>query len=220
MTHPAPQADRMIRQAASNLIHLASLYGFVPTIETKPGKPLAMGNHTLQLNLRPVRHPDPAAADNCRRPHVLEKLSYHEGARDDMSLEECVSFLANGWKETPGRTTTQLVLQLTELLAAAPAQPYCYSDCQAYTHGIEAELQALRKKVATYEARDALGWLPPSALATIEQALRDYYFALDSRQHGGVAADLALNAISQAMGMRWKQGEEAARRSATPQGGA
>lgn len=402
MTHPAPQADRMIRQAASNLIHLASLYGFVPTIETKPGKPLAMGNHTLQLNLRPVRHPDPTAADNCRRPHVLEKLSYHEGARDDMSLEECISFLANGWRETPGRTTTQLVLQLTELLAGAPFRAYCNDDCRAYTQGTEAELQALRKKVATYQARDALGLVPqptgelgpdgkewaktaagyahvevmlpradghqsvgpywygwalrgafvagaewqearnlpapatpyaplsaaeardltcmlagapwpdemlpelqrllgiydglrargqrpvdpatlprkvakvvmktgllpanaqqaaqavqqagkcaqckqaythgsgsvgcpkcapgvaiveaefqkpiaepqPSALATIEQALRDYHFALDSRQHAGVAADQAVIAISQAMGMRWKQGEEAARRAA------
>lgn len=163
MTHPAPQADRMIRQAARNLIHLASLYGFVPTIETKPGTPLAIGNHTLQLDLRPVRHPEPAAADNCRRPHVLEKLSYYEGARDDMSLEECLSFLANGWKETPGRTTTQLVLQLTELLAAVPFRPYCNDDCRARTNGIEAELQALRKKVATYEARDALGLIPKAA---------------------------------------------------------
>lgn len=214
MTHPAPQAYRMICAAADNLIHLARLHGVLPTLETEPRQPLAMGNHFLRLTLRPVRQPEPAAADNCRRPHVLEKLSYHEGARDDMSLEECMSFLANGWKETPGRTYTQLVLQITELLAAAPAKPYCYIDCQAYTNGIEAELKALRKKVATYEARDALGWLPPSALATIQQTLRDYHFALDSRQHGGVAADQALSAISQAMGMRWKQGEEAAMRAA------
>lgn len=210
----SPQADRMIRAAAHNLIHLAALHDVLPTLETQPRQPLAMGNHGMRFTLRPVRHPDPAAADKCRAPHVLEKLSYHEGARYDMSLEDCLSYLANGWKETPGRSYTQLVLQLAELLAAAPAQPYCYSDCQAYTHGIEAELQALRKKVATYEARDALGWLPPSALATIEQALRDYHFALDSRQHGGIAADQALNTIAQAMGMRWKQGEEAARRAA------
>lgn len=32
-----------------------------------------------------------------------------------------------------------------------------------YSAGIEAELQALRKKVATYEARDALGWIPAQA---------------------------------------------------------
>lgn len=45
---------------------------------------------------------------------------------------------------------------------AAPSKPYCYADCQAYTAGIEGELAALRKKVATYEARDALGMLPPA----------------------------------------------------------
>ncbi len=158
----APQAYRMILAAAGNLTHLARLYGVLPTLETEPRQPLAIGNHFLRLTLRPVRQPEPAAADNCRRPDLLEKLAYHEGARCDMSLEDCLSFLANGWTETPGRSYTQLALQITELLAAAPAKPYCYSDCQAYTYGIEAELQALRKKVATYEARDALGLVPAS----------------------------------------------------------
>lgn len=156
----SPQADRMIRAAAHNLIHLAALHGVLPTLETQPRQPLAMGNHGLRLTLRPVRHPYPAAADNCRRPDLLEKLSYHEGARWDMSLEECLSYLANGWKETPGRSHMQLVLQLTELLSAASAEPYCYDDCHAYTQGIERELQAARKQLATYQAREALGLLP------------------------------------------------------------
>lgn len=163
MTTIAPQAYRMILAAADNLIHLARLHGVLPTLETEPRQPLAMGNHFLRLALRPVRNPEPAAADNCRRPDLLEKLAYHEGARCDMSLEDCLSFLANGWKETPGRSYTQLVLQLTELLAAAPFRPYCNDDCRARTNGIEAELQALRKKVATYEARDALGLMPQPA---------------------------------------------------------
>lgn len=163
MTTIAPQAYRMILAAADNLIHLARLHGVLPTLETEPRQPLAMGNHFVRLTMRPVRNPEPAAADNCRRPDVLEKLAYHEGARCDMSLEECLSFLANGWKETPGRSYTQLVLQLTELLAAVPFRPYCNDDCRARTNGIEAELQALRKKVATYEARDALGWIPAPA---------------------------------------------------------
>lgn len=159
----APQAYRMILAAAGNLTHLARLYGALPTLETEPRQPLAMGNHFLRLTLRPVRQPEPAAADNCRRPDLLEKLAYHEGARQDMSLEDCLSFLANGWTETPGRTYTQLVLQITELLAAAPFRAYCNDDCRAYTQGTEAELQALRKKVATYEARDALGLVPQPA---------------------------------------------------------
>jgi len=170
-TNITPQADRMIRHAAHNLIHLAAIHGLLPTLETQPRQPLAMGNHSLRLTLRPVRNPDPAAADNCRRPDLLEKLTYHEGARHDMSLEDCMSFLADGWKETPGRSYTQLVLQLTELLAAAPSKPYCWSDCTAYTAGIEGELQALRKKVATYEARDALRLIPQHAPAAITASL-------------------------------------------------
>jgi hypothetical protein len=159
-TNITPQADRMIRHAAHNLIHLAAIHGLLPTLETQPRQPLAMGNHGMRFSLRPVRNPDPAAADNCRRPDLLEKLTYHEGVRHDMSLEDCLSFLADGWKEAQGRSYTQLVLQLTELLAAAPSKPYCWSDCTAYTAGIEGELQALRKKVATYEARAALGLMP------------------------------------------------------------
>lgn len=180
-----PQADRMVRAAAHNLIHLAALHGMLPTLETQPRQPLAMGNHGLRFTLRPVRHPEPAAADNCRRPDLLEKLAYHEGARHDMGLEECLSFLANGWKETPGRNYTQLVLQLTELLASAPAKPYCYSDCQAYTHGIEAELQALRKKVATYEARDALGLIPKAAPPTDYPPMPNPEYPAKFSGHGG-----------------------------------
>lgn len=215
MSHVPPQATRMVQQAANNLMHLASLAGVIVTIETEPCAPLAMGNHSLRLTLRPVRNPAPAAADNCRRPDLLEKLGYHEGARYDMSLEECLSFLANGWTVTPGRTATQLVLQLTELLAAAPSTPYCYEDCQAYTKGIEGEVQALRKKVATYEARDALGLLPPASLAEVAQAIRDYHFALDTRQHGGIAETKAFASICTALGMHWTQGQEAAHRAAS-----
>jgi hypothetical protein len=171
MTTLAPQAYRMILAAAGNLTHLARLNGVLPTLETEPRQPLAMGNHFLRLTLRPVRQPEPAAADNCRRPDLLEKLSYHEGARWDMSLEECLSYLANGWKETPGRTHTQLVLQLTELLSAASAKPYCYDDCHAYTQGIERELQAARKQLSTYEAREALGLAPKAPPASVTASI-------------------------------------------------
>lgn len=64
-----------------------------------------------------------------------------------------------------GRLYAQLAAVLTAAptTQAAPSKPYCYADCQAYTAGIEGELAALRKKVATYEARDALGLLPPAS---------------------------------------------------------
>lgn len=163
MTAISPQANLMVRNAANNLLHLARIYGVVPTIETVPRTPLAMGNYHLRLSLRPTRHLAAADADGCQRPDLLESIQYHQSERDDLNLRECLEVLASGWTKVPGRTTRQMVLQLTELLAAAPSKPYCYADCQAYTTGIEAELQALRKKVATYEARDALGLVPQPA---------------------------------------------------------
>ena len=68
---------------------------------------------------------------------------------------------------------------------------------------------------ATREAVIAL-WnrRPTSADAAVKQAVRDYHFALDTRQHGGVAAGKALDAIQSALGMHWKQGAESATRAA------
>lgn len=51
------------------------------------------------------------------------------------------------------------------------------------------------------------------ALEPIRQAIRDYHYALDTRQHGGVAQGKAVRAIEEALGMNWKQGEEAAIRA-------
>lgn len=47
----------------------------------------------------------------------------------------------------------------------------------------------------------------------LKSAIRDYHYALDMRQHGGVALDRAFNAIRQALGMHWVQGEEKERRA-------
>jgi len=47
------------------------------------------------------------------------------------------------------------------------------------------------------------------ALDQVRQAVRDYHFALDNRQHGCIAADAAINSIETALDMHWKQGQEA-----------
>ena len=58
------------------------------------------------------------------RPDILEKLTYHSLERDDMTLDDCLTFLrTGGWHEVHGRTEREMVLQLTELLAAAPTPP-------------------------------------------------------------------------------------------------
>ena len=45
-----------------------------------------------------------------------------------------------------------------------------------------------------------------AALLAVRKAVRDYYAALDRREHGGVAQDKAFRAIEQALGMQWVQG--------------
>lgn len=51
------------------------------------------------------------------------------------------------------------------------------------------------------------------ALEPIRQAIRDYHYALDTRQHGDLAQSSAFNEISQHLGMHWQQGKEAAIRA-------
>lgn len=55
---------------------------------------------------------------------------------------------------------------------------------------------------------------PLDQLEKVRAAIRDYHYALDTRQHGGVAQDRAFNAICVALNMSWRQGEEAAARKA------
>lgn len=54
-----------------------------------------------------------------------------------------------------------------------------------------------------------------TSVLDVQTALRDYHYALDTRQHGGVAADNAIKAIQRAFDMPWIQGQEAAARAAT-----
>ncbi|UBB19525.1 hypothetical protein [Comamonas odontotermitis] len=54
-----------------------------------------------------------------------------------------------------------------------------------------------------------------TSVLDVQTALRDYHYALDTRQHGGVAADNAIKAIQRAFDMPWIQGQEAAARAGT-----
>ena len=67
------------------------------------------------------------------------------------------------------------------------------------------------------QAQAFKAWTAPQAQAdardAVTQAVRDYYFALDTRQHGGAAASTALDAIQKALGLNWVQGAEASARA-------
>lgn len=56
------------------------------------------------------------------RPDLLENLTYHASECDDMTLNDVLDVLANGWKKVHGRTERQFLLQLVRLMASAPEQ--------------------------------------------------------------------------------------------------
>ncbi|MBF8177213.1 hypothetical protein [Herminiimonas contaminans] len=66
--------------------------------------------------------------DQAARPDILEKLTYHRHERDDMTLDDCLEYLANRWKKIPGRPERALIMQITELLAATPQQEVAASS--------------------------------------------------------------------------------------------
>ncbi len=57
------------------------------------------------------------------RPDILERLSYHTLERDDLTLDECLAYLAKGWAKVHGRTERQMVMQILALLAGQSASP-------------------------------------------------------------------------------------------------
>ncbi len=69
------------------------------------------------------------------------------------------------------------------------------------------ELRAGFKALLATSPEQAAQW------DTARQAVRDYHYALDTRQHGGSAAWKALGTIQEALDMRWVQGAEVSRRA-------
>lgn len=45
-------------------------------------------------------------------------------------------------------------------------------------------------------------------LERIETAIKDYHYALDTRQHGGVAADRVVKIVETTLGLPWERGLE------------
>jgi hypothetical protein len=52
--------------------------------------------------------------------HIIEALSYHARERDDLTLDEALDYLRQGWKKVCGRSERELILQITALLAGSP----------------------------------------------------------------------------------------------------
>ena len=80
--------------------------------------------------------------------------------------------------------------------------PSTYVDANAHVYLQAEKYAAIAIQRTPADARDA-----------VTQAVRDYHFALDNRQHGGVAAERAIDAIQTALGLHWVQGAEASTRA-------
>jgi len=58
---------------------------------------------------------------------IIEKLSYHKYEREDLTIDDCLKYLATEWSEVSGRTTRQMVMQILALLASSKSEvkPSC-----------------------------------------------------------------------------------------------
>lgn len=95
----------------------------------------------------------PAAQAEQHRPDVLERLTYHALERDDLTLEECLSFLADGWRKVHGRTERQMVMQILALLAGAPAQP-----AEVKAERVPADVVEAAQRIQANGYRAPLAW--------------------------------------------------------------
>lgn len=151
-----PTALTAIRRAALNLVTEAQRCGVVVTIDTTPHQPLAMGNHDMSVSVREARRPPPFAADYSARLGT-ELLGIVATARAQAKrIIEGTGTLSD---RTQDRHDLPETLQVIHHAVQHGLESLTDSSSTDYAH----ELQALRKKVATYEARDALGRMHPPA---------------------------------------------------------
>lgn len=138
-------------------------------------------------------------------PHAEELLALAQASKQILALVQLPA---------PAATDAQL-LALNEGERYFSESPSKYPECG---HGTQYHAGA--PGVLAF-ARAALSLAGPSRrpqedeLNQVRQAIRDYHFALDTRQHGGLAANQALEAIQAALGFHWVAGQEFAARAAT-----
>ncbi len=161
-----------IHHAALNLVREAQRCGVVVTIETTPHQPLAMGNHDMSVTVREARRPPPFAADYSARLGT-ELLGIVRTARS-----QAKTVIDNAADPVDRRRAT-IDLPETLWIVEHAAQHALVSLTGPESVSYATELQALRKKVATYEARDALGLLPASSLSAMQLEADNYRWLRD-----------------------------------------
>lgn len=151
-----PTALTAIHRAALNLVTEAQRCGVVVTIETTPHQPLAMGNHDMSVSVRETRRPPPFAAEySARLGTELLGIVGTAQAQTKRIIEgtDSPSAIAQDRRDLPD--TLNVLRHAVQYGLASLIEPSAIDYAR--------EMDALRKKVATYEARDALGLVPQPA---------------------------------------------------------
>ena len=153
-----------IHRAALNLVTEAQRCGVVVTIETTPHEPLAMGNHDMSVSVRDARRPPPLAGEyGAGIGTQLLCIVRTAQAQATALIDEAADPAAN--------RNARHDLPDTLSVIAHSVQHGLASLTGSGSVGYATELQALRKKVATYEARDALKLIPQHPPTTITSSL-------------------------------------------------
>ena len=80
---------RNIHRQALELVNQAHELGYVITIDTVPEQPLAMGNHTMVVNVRPARQLDPVTIAMIEDEAQALADQDHNDEDEDWSCSHC-----------------------------------------------------------------------------------------------------------------------------------
>ena len=131
------------------------------------------------------------------RPDLLEKLTYHALECDDMTLDEVLEVLANGWKKVHGRTERQFLLQLVHLMASAPTTE---AQVEPVAWGMRDKSTGLILDVICPDEHESfegeytipLYTTPPASSALVEAAEKAYEALQNSQQYVEASANKKL----------------------------
>jgi len=164
--------------------------------------------------------PAPIGADALRE--IAERQPFEAWWKQDVSCYAAAYYKAIAWRAWQARAALASAAQPAGRVYSANCEYAVVQWCNQTSDKGGGDPKNARSWPiagdAVYLAQPAPKAAPAAQgdaqLHAIRRAVRDYHFALDSRRHGGVAADEALRGIERALGMRWQQGAEAAARAA------
>jgi len=123
----------------------------------------------------------PAEAAGAVAPHIIGPLLLASSERDDVTLDQAIDVLANGWKKVRGRTDRQMLIQIAALLAApAPSHAEQAIDERArFEKWISSS--PFEKEINRHPNNDYVSWPGQYKDINVELAWEAYQFALEKK---------------------------------------